>query len=367
MTNKNPIKTSTETYSINKLISDLKWLERGLNGRNEGFLFGLQKFRQELEAAPSSFTVTSASARKTKGKTSILHLFCTIFDPIIEREVFARLNNNETNLRDLLGTSLRSSLKNRNNCRQLANNLKEGIQYVENHSVMFSDLHEATKVGDGLQCLATLLDRISSVFPKGLIKWCRFCFRRAPDRGEYCKVHKPGGDDTAYRKGNKISQLIPIEIKDRWNQQRFLRTINATPMYSLDAYTTPWDTAALYWDELLMDYKKVAQMLKKPSSSFISWTDFVLHLRNTLSNDYEKTENPYWILILIQDAEDWLCKEDGHVDLRKTSSSQEILDIFDSVNQNNDNRTNLAEIARSVKKSRQYVSKVLKENRRLQS
>lgn len=88
---------------------------------------------------------------------------------------------------------------------------------------------------------------------------------------------------------------------------------------------------------------------------FKSWDEYRNALIKLLQNQRETTFHPYWILMMLNEAEDWFVCENSLIDLRRSNTESEILELVANGLKN-------FEIARQLDISRQRVGKVKKLN-----
>lgn len=249
------------------------------------------------------------------------------------------------------------------------------------------DWNSITRVSETLRVVALLIYSIMEILPHDSVEWCELCFRRIPSGGKYCSVHTLAGNknDTVYRKAKKIRDRIPSEIIVVWGWYKSLRRIRGdariftpTPKFvegqlqkTSSSFTElsqeeklasctlemPWVDIASYWDDLLKNkYKLCHAKLRECAIEHTSWESYARHILKAINDEYETTDNPFWILNIISCGEEWLQAENEFKDRRLTNSEREIVDLFNSGIQNPN------EIARKIGVSRQYVHRVIKLN-----
>ncbi len=121
----------------------------------------------------------------------------------------------------------------------------------------------------------------------------------------------------------------------------------------LETQNTVWNkNLAKKWDQEMSNSCPIINSLFNASAhNFDSWDSYRLALINLLKNNYETTSHPYWILLMLTEAEAWFTYEKLNSDLRRTGTESNILDLAKKGLKN-------TEIANKLNISRQHVSHI---------
>lgn len=334
----------------------------------------------------------NSSGRVWQSK-ALITCFCETFDPILESifpsnsHTYHYLNLNKTPL------PLTKTVIKKESCREIADKIKRTVNSLEGllPSPDSSDWQHKSEAewdrlmedGESLELVAGMLYIIFNALDKDdVINWCSICFRRADNKGKFCSVHRPK-NDTNYHKGIRIKNATPKTISSKWRRHRSKRaglgenflifssvldipsktTHEMTGIYLdhqlkelvIDTQTKSWGDVFNRWDQLFTLIPLVGRKFSHLASSYSSWDDYRSALQAALANDYEQTKHPYWVFMMLVEAEDWFSLEEQFGDTRLTNTENEILELISFGLSN-------MEIASKIGITREYVWRVRKLN-----
>jgi hypothetical protein len=320
-------------------------------------------------------------------RISILEHVSRLFDPALHEII--PVESLAWNKLSQLGTPLplSSHLNSSENLLVLANNLICAAQISgEEFESGTDDWATIEKRGESLTAVADVLDEIRFSLPVIAFRWCQACFRRCrPDR-KYCGLHTAGrasGKDTANRKYKNLRKALRPDTLASWkaymSSRRALgdavelgsypedipipfpahgRLIKvAPPVRTLVDVTLdlPWSMVSPRWEYILRhDFPKIFALIGRSPSEFQAWDEFAAAVLAILEDAFEESKHPFWLLHIVDYAEEWLTLEQSKIDGRQTTTKARISELFES------GVKDPTEIAKLVGKSKQYVYRILK-------
>jgi hypothetical protein len=320
-------------------------------------------------------------------RTSILEHVTQLFDPALD-EIIPK-DSLAWNKLNQLGTPLPLSnhLNSKVNLLVLANNLKTAAEVLEDSFESKTDDWETTvKRGESLNAVADILDEIRFSLPVISFRWCEACFRRCrPDR-KYCGLHtagRAGGKDTANRKYKNLRRALRPDTLASWKAYMSSRQALgdavelvsypedipipfpahgrlikvASPVRTLVDVTLdlPWSMVSPRWEYILRhDFPKIFALIGRSPNEFQAWDEFAAAILAILEDAFEESKHPFWLLHIMDYAEEWLTLGQSKIDGRQTTTKARISELFES------GVKDPTEIAKLVGKSKQYVYRILK-------
>lgn len=324
------------------------------------------------------------------GAKSLVVCFCEIFDPIlikifpINSYASRYLQNQQISFPLLKYLQYKEKIKDvANSIDQVIIELESLIPFTNKHlqhaSVPLSDWVNIQKDAENLQLLSRLLDTINSqIGIKRGMKWCSICFRMANTASDYCQIHG-SKDDTAYRKALHVRKLIPFDLLEKFYRQNSKRealgdsfTIAA---YSdeLPAQVKPdtlliyadkvikdlvedtqnleWSAVSKNWDSILETVPHVSMRCERKATDFISWSQFVNYIKKALENHNDNTLHPYWIIMMLTEAENWLSFEEELAQKKVSPKKDQVIKLLAEGMRNCD-------IVNQLKVTNSYVSEL---------
>jgi len=326
------------------------------------------------------------SSGKVWGRHSILKNISDQFDPVLN-ELLPVGSFAWCEMRDL-GTRL--PLKNhmsKDNLQKISDNLRSTCQTIENcYDSEFDNWDKMVQVGESLTAVAEIIDAVREALPIISLQWCDLCFRRVVFGKKYCHVHNSYSlNDTNYRKAKRIRATMDVETIKKWRIYMTERRVFgdsvvlvASPEDSLDSVfhnsrilrinpddknlaektlQSDWADASAKWKETVsFNYPLISKKLKMQPSEFESWEKYSTYLLTVIQDKDEDSRHPFWILNILDCAEEWFLSEHKFKDGRTSETENEINKLF------NDGVTSPVEIAKRIGKSKQYVYRILKNN-----
>lgn len=233
---------------------------------------------------------------------------------------------------------------------EVANKLDETSKALESAAITNNRFDkQLIKDAATIGLLSRILFYLNNKLPTFNIDWCEYCFRRAPQNSKHCSVHLPKMkvSNNLYKQGGKIiknvanNKLIEyFTFIDKCKKNRSIRELFERDIYFSEAgfkgnrsfipasdevklfinETTVgnWQLASKNWDELISYLSSVDKALSKKPSSFNSWIDFLEFARKSLQEDIEKCEHPYWFILELTMANEWLDIERNYLATNQT-------------------------------------------------
>lgn len=355
---------------------------------NEHLKNGIDAFCLVLQTEKIAYADINLSGR-VWGYIPLLKCFNDIFDPIIEKIFSENRSLKKNNLINKLPLPFSKFLLGKESCRELADLLKISVLEIENlintqfsnNPIKINKINEndVIEFAESLELLSFMLIVISDQLNiKEELSWCSICFRRAFYNSKYCKLHIPE-KDTNYRKGLKIKRIAPKEYFDQFLRNRSIKkllgenfnqisapsellkqvdmddfhavSIHLINLLISDTKNQNWNVMCGHWDQLLTLLPNVSKQFNQIACNSFCWEDFTKKLIKSLLNPFEDTSHPYWIILMLHDAEVWLSIENN---LKKNKTTINEIKILELINEGYSN----SEIALRLDLSRQYVNKV---------
>ena len=330
---------------------------------------------------------------------SIFECFCISFNPALKRlcpeNSFLEIIFNQYGISFPLSTI---NLQ-KETCLLTSDKFRKIAQYINDQPPMHYEAEwgRMTEVSETMVLLSDILDSIHRELKNEYLDWCKLCFRRCDFGNNFCDLHhstntylkngkKIQNENPRYRIARKVSKKIPEDIKSKWRGIRAARklmgddfiifssektiledipseikaiSIDDIEIKNLvfDTQNTPWTKSLCKrWnDEIRSSFPRIYSVSSCSTCDFKSWDEYRNALIKLLQNQRETTFHPYWILMMLNEAEDWFVCENSLIDLRRSNTESEILELVANGLKN-------FEIARQLDISSQRVGKVKKLN-----
>lgn len=387
------MKTTLERKNWGNLVAALVRNRSHFKLANDQLKTGIDNFCHRLQTENIIHSSINSSGTAWKSK-SLISCFCETFDPILTALFpqnsyayhYLKLNQVQIPLAD--------HLIKKESCSEFSSNVKTAIYGLErlipvgdqfnspHQSVEPSEWNLVCKDGESLELLASLLDAIyQELNLNDEVKWCEVCFRIARNVSNYCDTHNPSENDTNYRRGLKIKKSIPksenlkfLRLRSKRNSFKedfFLITApsdmpdeithktNCLPVDNFikklvsDTESQQWKVISKAWGLVLQTIPVVSKRFDNDPNNFHSWDEFLSALLIAIDNLHEKTKHPYWILLMLAEAEIWFSIEDSFTKLSPTSKKNEIERLLSQGLRN-------SEIVKQLSVSNAYVSELRK-------
>lgn len=327
----------------------------------------------------------------------LISCFCETFDPILDG-IFPE----DSHTRHILNRRqsllpLANVLTKKEDCRVVADKIKDSVLNLEdllpigasdaNNHANPNDWDQIIEAAESLEMIAGCLYAIHNELAIHAPRWCVLCFRKAPSSSIYCDSHKASKtnalQDTKNRKGKRIQARIPADTAKKWKLHRsksttlgddfslFASTSDVPDAikpemsgiivakdiqdFVVDTQSKNWSQVCEHWNVVLKNCPTVNKAFSKQAADFSNWDDYRSAILSTLKNKHETTQHPYWIFMMLIEAEDWLSIEKEFGDMRLTDTENRILDLV-SKGMNNIN------IAKELNINRVYVGRIKKLN-----
>ena len=313
------------------------------------------------------------------GQRYLLSSMAELFDPVLANLMPpGSLAHNLANAIDGL-FPLSRSLRNRENCKYVADSLEALSKRIKNFSNYKPEQEKILR--ESIHCIMETVDAVRNVLPIETLNWCQYCFRRTAIHSNFCNVHMPS-NDTEYRTGKRIYSTLSKEVLDhraRYQTARrairesvnlVSRTEDIIPAMSKGPSITVPEQVAQLTEQTISNWALASTVWTKvieynfPSLSKIivadmpcahsSWKSWTTAIRKACCDESEHTTHPYWILNILACAEDWFAAENIAKDQRKTDTENQIQTLWEA------GTKNASEIARQLNVSRQYVARVIR-------
>lgn len=389
---------TAKTKNWLNLIAVLKSEKENFQLANIQLKNGIDTFCLRLQSENIIHASKNSSGSIWKAK-SLITCFCETFDPILiglfpeDSFTYTNLVFNEISL------PLANHLVKKESCKEFADKIKMTVNAIENFmpignqadwpkpSAEYSEWNNLIKDGENLELLVSLLDAIyEELNLNDEIKWCTICFRVANKMGNYCDLHATQ-NDTNYRKGLRVKDSIPVAQYTKFLSQRSKRKMlkddfllasspfdisnqiisHKSKAIYVDSLTKElvsntdslaWQTVAKDWDYVLQAVPLVNMRLNNKASYYGNWDEFIAAILVAIDNPYEKTKHPYWIFLMLAEAEIWFSIEDSFANFNPTSKKDEIekllsqgLRNFEIVNQLNVSNSYVSELKKRKPKN----------------
>lgn len=378
------------------LISILTENRKHFSLASDGIKSGVDAFCEMLDTEYVVHASTNNSGVVWQSRP-LISCFCEIFDPILdgifpEKSHTCQLLNKHQKLLPLANT-----LTQKDHCRMVADKIKDSVLNLEdllpveasdaNNHANPNDWDQIIEAAESLEMIAGCLYAIYDELTINTPRWCAICFRKAPSNSIYCDSHKASKrnalQDTKHRKGLRLRERMPADIPKKWRLHRSKRATlgddfllfastsdvpNAiTPEMSgivvakdlqdfvADTQSQNWSQVCDRWNAVFQYCPTVSEVFKKQAADFNNWNDYRSAILSTLKNRHETTQHPYWIFMMLIEAEDWLSIEKEFGDMRLTDTENRILDLVSKgmINTN---------IAKELNVSKGYVGRIKKLN-----
>lgn len=270
-------------------------------------------------------------------------------------------------------------------CVEAQQRLQQYCEAIDHHRDEHPEVDDEAlhSLAESLHAVMEVLLHVQQAWPRPRVRWCKVCFRRAPDSSQYCDSHRPGqkenGTDTTYRKAvRNFGRLSASKLQSLFRHRACylalsgsLRVLGSVAelVYAPAAYalTSPevaiwlnrslrdecWPAMAAVWEQFITrEFPQVALSIGKQATEFSNWPSFASFVCQQLNNRLEKRLHPMVVLQMLSDAEAILATAQKNTDRRLTGTDDEILTL-------NNTGMKQADIARKVGVSRQYVSRVV--------
>ena len=377
--------------SWEELIAVFQSLKDGYETTDIFLRNGIDDFCQILKNENISHSSINSSG-KVWGAKSLIICFCEIFDSILI--VIFPINSYAYRhlLKHKISIPLLKHLQHKEQIKHVANSIDQVIFELESlipigtyntqyASAKPSDWAKIQKDTENLQLISRLLAAIHSQLGfKYELKWCAVCFRMANTANDYCQIHS-SKNDTAYRKAVKVRKLIPPDLLVKFDRQNSKRkglgeifTIAAYPE-EITAQIKPdtlviyvdgeikalventlnleWSIVSKSWDQILETTPCVSNQYEKKATELINWQQFVSYTKTVLDNHNDDTLHPYWILMMLAEAELWLSFEEQLVQKKGSPKKDEVINLLAKGKRNRD-------IVNQLKVTNSYVSELRK-------
>ncbi|MFZ2406106.1 MAG: hypothetical protein WAW41_13280 [Methylobacter sp.] len=406
------------------LAQSLRELTDVFRGADEKVKEAILCFAAQVENTPVSFPKGRRLRPNhiSFGKTPIVNIFCDNLDPVINK-LYPELSQGYFLLRHAGLWPLRDALMITEDLSQMPDNLKLNakrkseyfnldltqkvkylnwaIESIERDLDILSNkdpysplVNEILKTGETMMLISNTMLAMNMHNPiSSEIKFCTCCFRRSSANLKYCHLHLPSTEDTNYRKGKALYKNTSHQFNSMMTRYRKLRLLlgDEPNFFNLDsphggiglaseanlAVVSPhvqelydqtlngdWSRVMSMWIQAIhAQCPLVARALKATDyDNTDSWNGFVSAIFAGLQEKKERVTHPYWILLILVIAEDWLDCEQPPKKTKKTKKTQlnpkDIL-IYKMTDEGKSPR----DIVKVVGVSKQRISKVLKERR----
>ena len=371
------------------LIDTLAGLSKSYKACDKRLHAATAEFCELLKTVNISHSSKNSSG-KTWGAKSLSICFCEIFDPIlietfpIDSCAYQHLQKKKISI------PLLKHLQHKKNIQNVANSINQVIFELESlipigayntqyASAKPSDWAKIQKDTENLQLISRLLAAIHSQLGfKCELKWCDICFRMANTSSDYCQLHS-SKNDTAYRKALQVRKLIPFDLLEKFYRQNSKREA-LSDSFTIAAYSEEFtariklDTSVIYvdkvikdlvdetlnfewpavsknWDLILETTPHVSKRYEKKAIDFTNWQQFVSYSKTVLDNHNDDTQNPYWIIMMLAEAELWLSFEEELAHKKVRPKKDEVIKLIAKGMRN-------CEIINQIKVSNSYVSEL---------
>lgn len=333
-------------YWIN-FSENLSKLKKNYKEVDAEFITGLDNF---CESIKKGYAVTSKTPKGySLGRKWVLNLFIETFDSLLSKAYSTQsllqveLAMARIPLPLVQHFATLSILEVANKLDETSKALE--LSAITNNRFDKQLIKDAATIG----LLSSILNYLNNELPTFNVDWCEYCFRRAPQNSKHCSVHRPiiEGSNNQYKQGKKIiknvanNKLIEyFTFIDKCKKNRSIRELFERDIYFSEAgfkgngsfitasdevklflnETTVgnWQLASKNWDELISYLSSVDKALSKKPSSCNSWIDFLESARKSLQNDFEKCEHPYWFILELAMANEWLDIESKYLTTNQT-------------------------------------------------
>ena len=323
------------------------------------------------------------------GSKSLMKCFIDIFDPTLQKIFPPKSLTNELLLANDVTLPLATFVIKKESYQEYGKLIKKTVRELErylpsletpihnNPSISEEKLYED---GESLELLASIFEAMFEALDvHDEIRWCSICFRRVHSNVNNCTLHRSTKDDTNYRIGTRIKAKIPESRSEAIEKNRAKRKalgekfslisdvsdvpkamphqtnsiIVSKQIYDLVINTQDkdWNIASCEWGSILELLPNVQKKFSRAAKDSQNWKEFTRALTDSLNNEIEDTEHPYWFFLMLVEADNWLHYEMASTDGRLTDTKYEILKYISQGLSN-------AEIAKKVNKSRPYVGQI---------
>lgn len=353
------IKRKNKDWS--NLIDVFSSLSRGYETADKRLLDAIATFCEILKSENIS-NASKTTSGKVWGAKSLVLCFCETFDPILIKLFNNKSYGYQYLQKQQIAIPLLNQMQIKENSKVIGDGIDRAVLQLESivpivivspYSAPPSDWETIQKDAENLQLLARMISSIYLQLGYGHhLKWCSICFRMANNASKYCHLHSSISDDTAYRIALKIKVKIPSETHEKFQRQRSRRqalkniftliskvedipsTIasdmlcvwvsEAIKNLVIDTQKISWTKVAINWDLVLNSVPHVQKRYQKNAQDFTSWYAFSNYTKTVLQNNFDNTTHPYWIFMMLAEAEIWLEFEDGLVQEKLVPKNQEI-------------------------------------------
>jgi len=358
----------------------------------------IEEFTRKIESGEKQVILIKGKALKEKrlvfGQTPIVSLLCDDVEEWINSE-YEEGTLGEKILVDANLWPFRIGLM--DDQVSLEHKVEKGLRSLKTHENNFFDNPYTERIidnktmkvtGNTLRFLLEVLTVIYQCIPeKKQIEWCDNCFRRKAVREKYCIYHQ-SKNDTEYKRSRRVinsqgkekslfewyrvqRNLLgnePIFFNENISNYSDLTQINGL-IISAEAFQIvsdtlvdeEWHNVGQYWVEYVRSLPNVLQLVDSYEfTQAKNWTEFVSIIYSCLGESIEQSIHPIWVISMLENAEEWFFLDKKHGDTRKTNIKDMIICLSEE-------GMSQSEIKNKLKKSRQRVSKVLIEYKKLKN
>jgi len=343
--------------------------------------------KQNTNAAIANGKPLKATNQAVFGRKIVMNIFCDKLEKPLKEAFPPNCLGHSILFNANLWPLKNGLLNSKNTLKQINNTLKQEIDYSEEKIFgaddQFISRQERITVCETMALIWEILTAINNYLPVTEITWCKNCFRQTEQNLLFCRLHIPKhSNDTAYRKANRIKNCIPPETTKNFsryknlrlnlgdnprfidevdsisitaNQNSYLITDKKEHAFFIKTINEHWKYSKTPWiHSIKSQLPYVSSAINNTNYSCSKdWEQFVKCLFLGLQEPNEKCTHPFWIKKILENAETWFTYEASFSDRRKTATAKEILKLYKQ-------GMKQSEIVKIVKKSRQYVSKVIK-------
>lgn len=319
---------------IGKIKSDIKFG----NPINQKLIDAIETFCTSISTQDVVFASKNSSGTVWRA-TPVVKCFCDAFNPAFE-QIFTKESSYTYDELFVYPQpiDLSNLISKKEDFLKLSTKLLYILDKIEheidsNPHLSYDYVDALQNEGDTLRLIVDILDSIhTELRAVELPKWCRFCFRRANNKGKTCDLHV-STEDRAYRKARRIRERFSKEQVNRVNTQMYFRkllnneldldfshTVNGYTLHKTDfdnmISVEHWGNVSKVWDAFIEELKFASKRIKSKPSEFEDWKKFCEYLKKALNNEHENNEHPYWIAQMLLLADLWFDDEDSFVDKR---------------------------------------------------
>lgn len=344
---------------------------------SENLKQGIESLCKRLNTENIIFSNPNSSGTYWKS-ISILKCVCDELNPAIQT-IFVP-DTYQYDLINMYGLDLPLIESNllKENCKEYADKFWNIYQHIDNIPPKFKPIGWEKLALDctNFYLLAIIFDKLHEELKPDQLAWCELCFRRCKPGHRFCSLHTPLVSNekgtfanTEYKKAKRILNKIPVELKNKMRGNVALHKLSSMGTSEeakllvlngvigslvFDTLNIKWELPICKrWDNFLQKSPFVYKVFQSSAFKYTDWAGYKQALLDAVKNNEEKTNHPYLILLMLENAEIWLSYEEKYKDLRFTDTKAQIKNLA------NQGLTN-SEIAKQLNMSRQNVSHVKK-------